>query len=72
MYLVTTDTQLDAVVIAPDCPEAVDDKARTTIDNAGFTWDPDIEAYTKPGQDHAEAIRMAGLLFTLGHTVWTR
>lgn len=72
MFLVTTDTQLDAVVVAPACAEVLDDKARTAIDGAGFVWDADIEAYTKPGQDKNEAAQIAGLLFALGHAVRTR
>lgn len=38
MFLVTTDTQLGAVVVAPACAEVVDDKALTAIDGAGFVW----------------------------------
>ncbi|WP_316779978.1 hypothetical protein [Streptomyces sasae] len=72
MFLVTTDAQLGAVVVAPACAEVLDDKARHAIDSAGFHWDGDIEAYTKPGQDETEAAQIAGLLFALGHAVWTR
>ncbi|MCX4430209.1 hypothetical protein [Streptomyces mirabilis] len=72
MYLVTTDAQLGAVVVAPAYADVVDDKARTAIDSAGFVWNPEIEAYTKPGQDRAEAVQIAGLLFALGYAVRTR
>jgi hypothetical protein len=72
MFLVTSDARLDAVVVAPACAEVLDDKARTAIDGAGFAWDADIEAYTKPGQDEAAAIKIAGLLFALGYAVQTR
>ncbi|WP_272918685.1 hypothetical protein [Streptomyces sp. HUCO-GS316] len=42
MYLVTTDTQVGAVVVAPACADVVDVKARAAIDGAGFIWDADI------------------------------
>ncbi|XUL85529.1 hypothetical protein ACQ86D_01585 [Streptomyces galilaeus] len=67
-----SDARVDAVVVAPACAEVVDDQARTEIYRAGCTGDPDIEAYTKPGQDQAEAIHIAGLLFVLGCAVRTR
>ncbi|MGW2748365.1 hypothetical protein [Streptomyces sp. NPDC001450] len=68
----TTDARLDAVVVAPACAEVVDEKARTVIDRAGFVWEADIEAYTKPDRDEAEAAQIAGLLFALGYAVRTR
>ncbi|MFG2276851.1 hypothetical protein ACGFNY_44725 [Streptomyces chartreusis] len=71
MFLVTSDARLDAVV-APACAEALDDKARTAIGGAGLVWDAGIEAYTKPGPDEAEAVQIAGLLFSLGYAVRTR
>jgi hypothetical protein len=72
MFLVTSDARLDAVVVAPACAEVLDDRARGAIDRAGFVWDADIEAYTKPGQDEADAVQIAGLLFVLGYAVRTR
>ncbi|MGW2748361.1 hypothetical protein [Streptomyces sp. NPDC001450] len=72
MFLVTADARLGDVVVAPVCARVVDGKARMALDLAGFVGDPEIEAYTKPGQDQAEAVRIAGLLFALGCAVRAR
>ncbi|MQY40660.1 hypothetical protein SRB17_86930 [Streptomyces sp. RB17] len=69
MYLVTTDTQLGAVVVAPQCPDDLTDTARAAIEDAAFTWRPDIEAFTQPGQDRQAAARIALRIVQLGHDV---
>ncbi|MFC7261465.1 hypothetical protein [Streptomyces lutosisoli] len=69
MYLVVTDAALGAVVVAPDCAEALDAVAQDVIERAAFVWRPGLEAYVKPGQDRAEAASIAMRLAALGHTV---
>jgi hypothetical protein len=69
MFLVTTDTRLDAVVVAPECAEDLTDETRAAIEGAAFTWRPDIEAFTQPGQDRQAAARIALRLVQLGHDV---
>lgn len=69
MYLVTTDTQLGAVVVAPECADDLNDETRAVIEGAAFTWRPDIEAFTQPGQDRQAAARIALRLVQLGHDV---
>lgn len=69
MFLVTTDTQLGAVVVAPECADDLDDETRAAIEGAAFTWQSDTEAFTQPGQDRQSAARMAMRLVQLGHDV---
>ncbi|MQY40480.1 hypothetical protein SRB17_85130 [Streptomyces sp. RB17] len=69
MYLVTTDTRLGAVVVAPQCPDDLNDTARAVIGDAAFTWHPGIEAFTQPGQGRQAAARIALRLVQLGHDV---
>ncbi|MBL1086868.1 hypothetical protein JK359_33725 [Streptomyces actinomycinicus] len=69
MYLVTTDTRLGAVVVAPECADDLNDETRAAIEAAAFTWQPDIEAFTQPGQDRQAAARIALRLVQLGHDV---
>jgi hypothetical protein len=51
MYLVTYDSQLDALVVAPENAADLNDAAQWVIECAGFTWRSDIQAFTRPGQD---------------------
>ncbi|MEU8812590.1 hypothetical protein ACN6K5_002186 [Streptomyces violaceoruber] len=69
MFLVTTDTKLGAVVVAPECADDLDDETQAVIEAAAFTWRSDIEAFTQPGQNRQEASRIALRLTQLGHDV---
>ncbi|MGP4092040.1 hypothetical protein, partial [Streptomyces sp. KR55] len=69
MYLVTTDIQLGAVVVAPECADDLDDETRAVIEGAAFTWRPDLQAFTMPGQDREAGARIAVALAELGHGV---
>ncbi|MER6921254.1 hypothetical protein [Streptomyces spiralis] len=50
MYLVTCDTRLDALVVAPESAADLSDETRAVIESADFTRRPDIEAFTRPGR----------------------
>ncbi|GGJ69928.1 hypothetical protein GCM10010121_095710 [Streptomyces brasiliensis] len=45
------------------------DQIRAAIEAAAFTWRPDIQAFTHPGQDRETGARIAALLAGLGHNV---
>lgn len=69
MYLVTTDTQLGAVVVAPECAADLNDETRAVIEAFNFAWRPDIEAFAQPGLVRQAAARIARRLVQLGHDV---
>ncbi|MEU6381894.1 hypothetical protein [Streptomyces sp. NPDC046909] len=69
MFLVVVDTRLNAVVVAPESADDLDDETRAAIEGACFTWQPDIEAFTQPGQDRKAAARIALRLVQLAHDV---
>ncbi|MGW4140029.1 hypothetical protein ACWELV_24980 [Streptomyces mirabilis] len=70
MYLVTYDTRLGALVVAPECADDLNDETTALVESAGFTWRPDIEAFTQPGQqDHQKTAWITLRLGQLGHAV---
>ncbi|MCX4858287.1 hypothetical protein OG426_30670 [Streptomyces canus] len=69
MYLVTYDTRLGALVVAPEFADDLNDDTRAVIEGADFIWRPDIEAFTRPGQDRQTAAWIALRLGQLGHDV---
>ncbi|MFF3378084.1 hypothetical protein ACFYXF_34675 [Streptomyces sp. NPDC002680] len=70
MYLVTYDTQLGALVVAPECAADLNEQTTAFIENAGFIWRPDIEAFTRPGQqDHHKTAWITLRIGQLGHDV---
>ncbi|WJV51721.1 hypothetical protein [Streptomyces flavofungini] len=69
MFVVTVDTRLGAVVVAPECTDDLDDLTCTVITGAEFTWRPDLEAFTHPGEDRQAAADISLRLVVLGHDV---
>ncbi|MEU6423391.1 hypothetical protein [Streptomyces spiralis] len=66
MYLVTCDTRLDALVVAPESAADLSDETRAVIESADFTRRPDIEAFTRPGRAPKTAAWIALRLGRLG------
>ncbi|MFI9255125.1 hypothetical protein [Streptomyces sp. NPDC053069] len=64
----TTDTQLGAVA-APECPDDLNDATHADIEDAAFTWSPDIEDRTQSGQGRQAAACIVLRLVQLGHDV---
>ncbi|MEU2857628.1 hypothetical protein ABZ672_04245 [Streptomyces mirabilis] len=70
MYLVTYDTRLGALVVAPEGPDDLNDETTALVESAGFTWRSDIEAFAQPGQqDHQKTAWITWRLGQLGHAV---
>ncbi|MFI5799103.1 hypothetical protein [Streptomyces sp. NPDC051677] len=70
MYLVTHDTRLGALVVAPENAADLNEQTTALIESAGFTWRSDIEAFTRPGQqDHQKTAWITLRLGQLGHDV---
>ncbi|MGQ4424998.1 hypothetical protein ACN6LL_007628, partial [Streptomyces violaceoruber] len=69
MFLVTPD-RIHGLVAAPRSPEDLTPGTEETLTAQGFTWNSDIEAYTRPTDHSSEAVdRTAGALRELGHYV---
>ncbi|MFF4504873.1 hypothetical protein [Streptomyces sp. NPDC001401] len=69
MYLVTYDTRLGALVVAPESAADLNDETQALIESTGFTWRPDIEAFTRPGRAPQTAGWITLRLGQLGHDV---
>ncbi|MGH1554321.1 hypothetical protein ACRAWF_27450 [Streptomyces sp. L7] len=68
-----SDARLDAVVqLLRPAPKSSTTKPGPRSTALAAPGTPTSRAYTKPGQDQAEAIHIAGLLFVLGCAVRTR
>ncbi|GAA3493747.1 hypothetical protein GCM10019016_008460 [Streptomyces prasinosporus] len=56
----------------PRSPEDLTPGTEETLTAQGFTWNSDIEAYTRPTDHSSEAVdRTAGALRELGHYVFS-
>ncbi|MGY1583940.1 hypothetical protein [Streptomyces sp. MN13] len=71
MFLVTPD-RIHGLVAAPRSPEDRTPDTEKTLTAQGYTWNSDIEAFTRP-TDHSPAAvdRTADALRELGHYVFT-
>lgn len=70
MYLVTYDSRLGALVVAPECADDLNEETTALVESAGSTWRSDIEAFTCPGQqDHQKIAWITQRIGQLGHDV---
>lgn len=71
MFLVTPD-RTHGLVAAPRGPEDLTPRTEEILTAQGFTWNSDIEAYTRPtGHNPGDVDRTAGALRELGHYVFS-
>ncbi|CAL9327514.1 hypothetical protein SUDANB56_00002 [Streptomyces sp. enrichment culture] len=71
VFLVTPDP-IHGPKAAPRSPEDFTPRTEETLTAQGFTWNSDIEAYTRPTDHSSEAVdRTAGALHALGHYVFS-
>ncbi|GGX56008.1 hypothetical protein [Streptomyces chartreusis] len=71
MYLVEPDPE-HGVVAAPRTEDDRTPLTEQSLIAEGFSWDSEIEAYTRPGDSTPETVdRTARILRGLGHTVIT-
>ncbi|MEU3734512.1 hypothetical protein AB0E81_34715 [Streptomyces sp. NPDC033538] len=71
MFLVTPD-RVHGLVAAPRSPEDRTPGTEDALTAQGFTWNDDIEAYTRPnGHSPEDVDRTAGALRALGHYVFS-
>lgn len=69
MFLVTPDHS-HGLVAAPRASEDLTPGTEAALTAQGFTWNSDIEAYTRPtGRSPEDVDRTAGVLHALGHFV---
>ncbi|CAL9676406.1 hypothetical protein SUDANB176_07807 (plasmid) [Streptomyces sp. enrichment culture] len=69
MFLVTPDSA-HGLVAAPRSGDALTPETEQALTAQGFTWNSEIEAYTRPADHDPEAVgHTAGLLRALGHYV---
>ncbi|WP_326737011.1 hypothetical protein [Streptomyces sp. NBC_01022] len=70
MYLVTYDTGIRTLVVAPESDFDLNAETTALVEGNGFTWRSDIEAFTRPGEQDLKQIASTTLqLLQLGHTV---
>ncbi|WP_406229178.1 hypothetical protein [Streptomyces anthocyanicus] len=70
MFLVVPDLN-HGLVAAPRGPEDVTPDTGEALTGRGFTWNSEIEAYTRPtGHSPEDVDRTAGVLRDLGHYVF--
>ena len=70
MILVTPDPS-HGLVAAPRAAEDLTPGTEEALTSQGFTWNGDIEAYTRPtGRSPEDVDRIAGALRALGHYVF--
>lgn len=70
MYLVTYDTGIAALVVAPESDFDLNAETSAVVESAGFTWRSDVEAFTRAGEQDLGQIASTTLqLIQLGHIV---